>query len=54
MTTALKTAKAEVRKHTFGTKEWEAAMVIVRKLVNAENATQKFSHTSIDGDVWSV
>lgn len=54
MTNAIKTAKAEVNKHKFGTQEWEAAMAIVRKLVDAENATQKFIHTSIDGDVWSV
>ena len=54
MNKQLKAAKAEVNKHKFGTPAWEAAMTVVRQLVDAENATQKFIHTSIDGDVWSV
>lgn len=50
----IKAARAEVNKHKFGTPAWEAAMVVVRKLVDEQNAAQKFIHTSIDGDVWSV
>lgn len=56
MTTAaaLKTARAEVAKHRFGTAEWEAAMVVVRALVNQANAERApFEHTSVDGDIWA-
>jgi hypothetical protein len=31
--TNLKTARAEVNKHKFGTPEWEAAMEVVRAIV---------------------
>lgn len=51
----LKAARAEVSNHKFGTPAWEAAMVVVRKLVDEQNAAApKFTHTSVDGDVWSV
>ena len=57
MTTAqaLKIARANVNKLTFGTPQWEAAMAEVRALVEAINAAApRFEHTSIEGDVWSV
>ena len=55
MTKEIKAAHAEVSNHKFGTQEWEAAMVVVRKLVDEQNsAAPKFTHTSVDGDVWSV
>jgi peroxiredoxin len=51
---ALKTARAEANKHQFGTREWEAAMVVVRALVNQVNAERApFEHTSVDGDIWA-
>ena len=57
MTTAqaLKIARANVNKLTFGTPQWEAAMAEVRTLVEEINAAApRFEHTSIEGDVWSV
>jgi len=52
---ALKIARAEVSKHEFGSQAWEAAMEVVRALVQAEiAAAPKFVHTSREGDVWSV
>lgn len=54
MTKELKAARAEVNKHEFGTAEWAWAMEAVRKLVDEQNAAQKFTHTSVDGDVWGV
>lgn len=54
MTNQIKAARAEVNKHKFGTQEWEAAMAVVRKLVDEQIGAQKFTHTSVDGDVWSL
>ncbi len=50
--TNLEAARKNVNAHKFGTPEWEAAMVIVRQLV--EQATTVEPMTSVDGDVWSV
>lgn len=50
----IKAARAAVNAEKFGTEAWEAKMQIVRALVEQQNAAQKFNHTSIDGDVWSV
>jgi hypothetical protein len=51
---ALKTARAEVNNHQFGSHEWEAAMATVRALVDQVNAEREpFEHTSVDGDIWA-
>lgn len=48
-------ARQEVNALTFGTKEWEEAMQVVRKLTNKINEKTNFGkHTSIDGDIFSV
>jgi hypothetical protein len=55
MSKELKTARAEANKHQFGSPQWEAAMQRVRALVEAQiNNAPRFTHASIDGDVWSV
>jgi hypothetical protein len=52
---ALKTARAEVAKHSFGTTQWEAAMQVVRAMVQAQiEQAPRFVHASVDGDIWSV
>ena len=52
--TKLEVARAAVRGEKFGTPAWEAKMVIVRKLVDEANANApKFTHTSVDGDIWT-
>lgn len=46
-------ARKNVNKETFGTPAWEAAMQIVRELVEVENSKRSpFVHTSIDGDIF--
>lgn len=50
----IKAARAAVNAEKFGTEAWEAKMQIVRDMVAKQSAAQKFQHTSIDGDVWSV
>lgn len=50
----IKAARAAVNAEKFGTEAWEAKMKVVRALVEQQNAAHKFSHTSVDGDVWSV
>lgn len=53
LTAQLAKARAAVRKETFGTPEWEAAMVTVRALCTAiSDATPRFEHTSVDGDIF--
>lgn len=47
-------ARLAVRNENFGTEAWEAKMQVVRALVDQQNAAQTFTHTSVDGDVWSV
>lgn len=47
-------ARLAVRNEKFGTEAWEAKMQVVRALVGQQNAVQTFTHTSVDGDVWSV
>lgn len=55
MANELKIARAKVNAETFGTPAWEAAMQVVRALVDQANAqAPKFHHTSVDGDIWSV
>lgn len=49
----LRAARDNVRNYTFGTDEWEAAMVIVRRLADEANSMMpKFEYTSIDGDIF--
>lgn len=51
----LNAARRLVNTFEFGTKEWEAAMKVVRHLTKEINdATDFGTHTSIDGDIWSV
>ena len=40
MTKQIAKARAEVNRHKFGTPEWEAAMQVVRQLVEAHDAAQ--------------
>ena len=48
-TDELKAARKVVNTFKFGTPEWEAAMIIVRRLVDEVNAARPaFKHTSID------
>lgn len=50
----LEAARQVVRGLTFGTPQWEAAMVTVRALVDQVNASRPpFVHTSIDGDIFA-
>lgn len=53
MSKELKAARATVNSLTFGTAEWEAAMVVVRTLVEQENAASpKAPYRSIDGNIF--
>ncbi len=53
MTKQIKAARANVARFAFGTDEWEAAMVVVRALVETHDAAQpKFIYTSVDGDIF--
>lgn len=53
--TALEQARAKANALQFGTAGWEAAMQVVRDLVDAENAATDFgTHTSIDGDIYQT
>lgn len=55
MNKALKAARAKVNALEFGTEAWEAAMVVVRTLVDAEmTAAPKEPYISHEGDVFSV
>ena len=55
MTITLEQARTEANRHAFGSVEWEQAMEVVRRLVEAENAATDFGPmASIEGDVWSV
>ncbi|MES2729961.1 MAG: hypothetical protein V4621_07705 [Pseudomonadota bacterium] len=50
----LKAARAVVNSLTFGTTEWEAAMAVVRKLVDAANeAAPKTPYKSVDGNIFN-
>ena len=55
MSKQLQAARAKVNALEFGTKEWEDAMQVVRKLIAQQSADTDFGkHTSVDGDIWSV
>jgi hypothetical protein len=50
----LQKARQAVNALTFGTKEWEEAMMVVRSLTNAINDKTSFGeYKSIDGDIFS-
>jgi hypothetical protein len=50
----IRAARDNVRNYTFGTDEWEEAMVIVRQLCEEDRlAAPKFEYTSIDGDIFA-
>jgi hypothetical protein len=51
----LKKARQAVNALTFGTKEWEEAMQVVRSLTNEINNKTSFGeYKSIDGDIFSL
>lgn len=47
-------ARLAVNAEKFGTEAWETKMQVVRALVDQKNSAQKFTYTSVDGDVFSV
>lgn len=55
MTNALEQARAEVRKHPFGSDAYNEAFAKVQQITQklADEAIGTFEHTSIDGDIFA-
>ena len=51
--TKIEQARAEVRKHKFGTPEYDRAFDTMRELTVAAALAHREPYRSIDGDIWA-